>query len=1076
MTFVGRAHALSRLLDAVEEAAGGRARLVLVGGEAGIGKTTLVGEAATRSGWSVGWGTCADADQAPAFWPWTTALRSLRATGPDDAPPAADAAELARLLPELTEPSTPAAEPPADPDAARLRLFDAVSRSLERLARRAPVFVVLDDLQWADESTLALLRFVTRPYRPVPLVIVAAYRHDELDAGRAATVAELAARGESLLLHGLAGGEVHELVAAVAGCATADRWAAEVHRRTDGHPFLVHQLAEMLADPTQPAGAVPSAARDLVLRRVDRLGEGSRRLVEAAAVAGTELLPDVLGEVCGLGATELAERVADGVRAGVLVTGTAGSRTRLAHDLVREAVAAALPVARRLELHQQLVETLERRHARGLPVEAADVARHAAAAVPLRGGAPAVHWARMAAAAERSRLAFAEAATHLVRARRALEDAGAPDAGPQLVDLLVDEADARARSGDASAARVLLDDARRGAGALGDADRLGRVALAVQRLGARFAMARDAIVEELETALAGVRGAGTALEAELTAGLARELRHSVPAQRVRAAPLSERALDLARTLDDPATLAACLLARHDVLWTPGRAAARRELAREITALAERTGDAERHAEGLLLTANALLELGSPAFRAVLGDYLHAAQRFRQPRHDYLALTRRAALALVDGRLDDGEQLIEEASALGERIGEPDTGNVRMSQLLGLVRARGEPDLLRATAAEAVRWWIGVPSHAHAVAAGFLALSGEPDDLDGARRHLDIVLALDTWRDDRSYLWPVFVGGMTTAAVRLDNRAVCAQLLAELEPVTDECGVNGALVCFMGSNAHWAGLLAAALGRRADAERWLRQALNVHRRLGARAWEAETGAELATLGAGDGHRERAARTAAELGLHAITARLGGTAASGAQDVPGDPPAHAELRRDGELWRVRHGATTVHLPDLKGLADLAALLARSGRDVHVLELAGAAEHDREGGPLLDATARAAYRRRLAELDNDLASARSDHDNGRSARADAERTALLEQLREAAGLAGRERPLGAGTTERARKAVSARLREAIQRVGTVLPELGAHLDRSVQTGTHCRYDPREPMSWTLAPAPPPAGLKRR
>jgi hypothetical protein len=112
----------------------------------------------------------------------------------------------------------------------------------------------------------------------------------------------------------------------------------------------------------------------------------------------------------------------------------------------------------------------------------------------------------------------------------------------------------------------------------------------------------------------------------------------------------------------------------------------------------------------------LLEQGSAAFRSVLTDFLRAADGFRQPRHDYLAMTRRGALALVDGRLDEAEHLIAAASALGERIGEPDAGNVRMSQLLGLVRGRRDPERLRATAAEAVRWGL----HAHAVAAGFRA--------------------------------------------------------------------------------------------------------------------------------------------------------------------------------------------------------------------------------------------------------------------------------------------------------------------------------------------------------------------
>lgn len=293
-----------------------------------------------------------------------------------------------------------------------------------------------------------------------------------------------------------------------------------------------------------------------------------------------------------------------------------------------------------MALHQRIADALEHRHARGAPVVAADLARHCAAAVPLDGAGRAVHWARVAARAERTRLAFGEAAAHLARARREVEHTGDADAGGLLVDLLVEEADARARAGDSNGARALLDDATGRSAARGDAERLGQVALAVQRLGARFAMPRDTVVEVLETARTALQGSGTALEAQLAASLARELHHSVPAHRPRARPLSEQALALARTLHDPATLAACLLARHDVLWTPGRAAERIALSREIATLAERTGDAERYAEGLLLTANALLEDGSAAFRAVLTEYLSAADGFGQPRYDYLALTRR----------------------------------------------------------------------------------------------------------------------------------------------------------------------------------------------------------------------------------------------------------------------------------------------------------------------------------------------------------------------------------------------------------------------------------------------------
>ncbi len=177
-----------------------------------------------------------------------------------------------------------------------------------------------------------------------------------------------------------------------------------------------------------------------------------------------------------------------------------------------------------------------------------------------------------------------------------------------------------------------------------------------------------------------------------------------------------------------------------------------------------------------------------------------------------------------------------------------------------------------------------------------------------------------------------------------------------------------------------------------------------------------------------------------------------------------PTDAALRRDGDLWCVRYHGASAHLRDLKGLADLAVLLARPGVDVHVLELAAAGPHDRAGGVVLDAAGRTAYRRRLAELDDDLVVARHDHDLGRAERLDTERTALLAELRHATGLGGRARALGTSTSERARKAVTARLREAIHRIADVLPELGAHLDRSVLTGTTCRYAPTEPVTWTL------------
>lgn len=161
----------------------------------------------------------------------------------------------------------------------------------------------------------------------------------------------------------------------------------------------------------------------------------------------------------------------------------------------------------------------------------------------------------------------------------------------------------------------------------------------------------------------------------------------------------------------------------------------------------------------------------------------------QPRHRYTAETRRTALALLRGDLDEAAVRIDRAAALGDRIREPDTANVRMSQRLDLVRARAVPEELARFADEAVGHWTGAPIHAHAVAAGFLARVG---DADGAGRHVAMVLDLGTWRADRSYPWLGFVRELAIAAMTLKDGPLCEELHADLLPLGGSCGVNGAV--------------------------------------------------------------------------------------------------------------------------------------------------------------------------------------------------------------------------------------------------------------------------------------------
>ncbi|HET9594055.1 MAG TPA: alpha/beta hydrolase [Anaeromyxobacteraceae bacterium] len=171
----------------------------------------------------------------------------------------------------------------------------------------------------------------------------------------------------------------------------------------------------------------------------------------------------------------------------------------------------------------------------------------------------------------------------------------------------------------------------------------------------------------------------------------------------------------------------------------------------------------------------------------------------------------------------------------------------------------------------------------------------------------------------------------------------------------------------------------------------------------------------------------------------------------------PASHPELRRDGDVWTVRYADRTAHVKHARGLADLATLVARPGHAFAALELmgGGAAEAQLGADPALDERARVEYRERLDEIDRSLADALAADLPARAAALEAERDAILHELRAATGLGGRPRALG-DARERARKAVSSRIREAIDRLREAHPELGRHLEAAVATGTHCSYDP--------------------
>jgi hypothetical protein len=358
-----------------------------------------------------------------------------------------------------------------------------------------------------------------------------------------------------------------------------------------------------------------------------------------------------------------------------------------------------------------------------------------------------------------------------------------------------------------------------------------------------------------------------------------------------------------------------------------------------------------------------------------------------------------------------------------------------------------------------------------VQSAMAALAAEAGDVERARKLLPV-----------SGQAPLRWGGplaLFTTAFCSEVAAVCAlpdladAIYRWLEPAAGELMYSNWTV--FGSADHVLGRCASALGRLHDAERHFTAALAVEGRVDGPHLRARTHLRLAELYAPGDDPSWTRHLDACLALcdqHDLTYRRSCAEALAGRG-PKQPAARApgggpnRMTREGDVWTVSFDGQTVCMRDAKGMRLLARLLADPGHEIHALDLAGAPAlvGGDDGGPVLDAAAKHAYRRHLDDLAEDLEEARRNNDLGRAARAEDEIDALTDQLAGAVGLRGRDRR-AASQSERARVAATRNLRAVIQRAAEVHPSLGRHLEVTIRTGTYCSYqpDPRVPVEWTI------------
>jgi ATP/maltotriose-dependent transcriptional regulator MalT len=357
---VGRSGQLSALDAALAEAGRGHPPTILVGGEAGVGKSRLVSEFAERSrntGARVLTGGCLElgGDGLP-FAPFTSVLRGLvRDLGVDGVAellPGGAARELARLLPEFGEPAEA-----DDAGQARARLFEQMLTLLEQLAESGPVVLVIEDAHWADRSTRDLLSFLIRNQRSLDgVLIVVTYRSDELHRSHPLRplLAELDRIGwvTRMEVGRLSRRDTGELVARLAGREPGQGELAAIYRRTEGNPLFV----EALLDDGELGSVLPESLRDLLVAGVRRLPEETQDMVRVTSAGGGQVGHGLLAAVTGLDDAALARALRPAVAANVLVTDSDSFVFR--HALIREAVHDELLPGERGQLHGRFAEAI----------------------------------------------------------------------------------------------------------------------------------------------------------------------------------------------------------------------------------------------------------------------------------------------------------------------------------------------------------------------------------------------------------------------------------------------------------------------------------------------------------------------------------------------------------------------------------------------------------------------------------------------------------------------------------------------------------------------------------------------
>jgi DNA-binding SARP family transcriptional activator/tetratricopeptide (TPR) repeat protein len=861
-TFFGRTRELETLCVGLDQAIAGQGGLFLISGEPGIGKSRLIDEFARHAGTAgvrVLSGRCWEAGGAPAYWPWCQSIRAyVRACDPEllAAELGSGAADIAELVPDVRErvAGVPAPARSRDPDTARFRLFDATAGFLRRAAVREPLVLVLDDLLAAETPSLVLLQFLARELAETRILVIAGYRDTELARGSPLTLTLVALRRESvtraLPLSGLARDDVAQFIRLAAGTDAPESLVNAINAQTEGNPLFLGEVVRLLAQEGRLATTgqasssrlgIPQGVREAISLRLGHLSSACNEILILASILGRDFRLNALERVSELSSNDILELLDPAFVTGLIseVAGVPG-RLRFSHALVRETLHEELNTSRRVALHARVGEALEDFYAHDTESHLGELAYHFFESLPGGDAERAIDYARRAGRDAVRLLAYEEAARLYRMALAALETTLVPH-NETRCDLLLALGDAEARAGNMPEAKNAFLAASEIARHCGMPEALAHAAVGY---GGRIVWARAGhdlrLVALLRDALAGLPPSDSPLRVRLLARLAGALRDD-PSPETRAA-LSAEAVEMARRLNDPGTLAYALDGRYAAILGPENPEERLALADEIVRLADAVDDRERAVQGRHYRLIALMELADlRSVDAEVTALALLAEELRQPAQLWYVAATRANLALLTGRFDEAEDLISRALELGRHAMSRDATLSSRLQLFLLRREQNRLEEVEETIRQSIQDYSARPVFRCALIL-LLCDLGREDEAIAALDRLAAGAFADIPVDNE---WLFCMSFLADASERLGATDHASALYDLLLPHAGRNASNADEIS-LGDVSRSLGNAAAALERWDDAVRHFTAALDANARMGAQPWLARTRDDYARM--------------------------------------------------------------------------------------------------------------------------------------------------------------------------------------------------------------------------------------